>query len=203
MFHRRWIYDLLSFNSYLLSPIRTKHNPPLAPMTNGGLTSRLDCSIFLPLAFLDLPFGCWGIGELWGLPIHKTHFTRRRLLWLLPKPDSRVAHHREVCFVFGVFRSFACFFEEFLGFRTVQGFGNLLSSSAHWTHSFPVSIMYNRSVYLSTLFMHFFYFSQIQIQRQSISHKSLCRQQLSSARNLSIESRGSSQKAAWRASRSS
>ena len=72
MFHRRWIYDLLSFNSYLLSPIRTKHNPPLAPMTNGGLTSRLDYSICLPRAFLDLPFGCWGHWELRGLPIHKT-----------------------------------------------------------------------------------------------------------------------------------
>ena len=57
---------------YLLTPIWAKHNPPLAPLTNGGLTSRLDYSICLPRAFLDLPFGCWGHWELRGLPIHKT-----------------------------------------------------------------------------------------------------------------------------------
>ena len=143
-----------------------QHNPPLAPTTNGGPTPGSDFPILVPLAFFDyrripvmLGEKSGNSGKLGDWPILKTSVTRRSLLWSLPK-RSRVAHHSEECFVFGFFRS-SRGFNVWTGFLAALRLGlNLgpLSFLAHWTHSLPVSIMYNRFSKLSSVFVQFYIF---------------------------------------------
>ena len=97
---------------YLLTPIWTKHNPPLAPTTNGGPTPGSDFPILLPLAFFDYRWIPVMLGEInqetrgnSGICQSLKHRLHADSCSGLYQNFSRVAHHSEVCFVFGFFRS--------------------------------------------------------------------------------------------------
>ena len=96
----------------------------------GGLLLDRSFQYALPLAFLECRSDAGVIGELRGLPIHKTSlhadvcsgcYQNLILVWLII-----------VRYVSSLGQSGVSLFEEFLGFRTVQGFLGISELTSPW-----------------------------------------------------------------------
>lgn len=142
-------------------PHNAKHNPPLAPSANGGLTRESDFPKCLPPDCFGITVrmpGIRGNRETQGYaPIHKTSVHADHCSGFFQNGLSRAAQHSEVCFVFGDLPEFARSAEKALDSERC---GNLLDFLAHGTHSFPMSILYNIFLDLSMLLCNFNIFTK-------------------------------------------
>ena len=107
------------------------------------------------------------------LPIHKTSDTRRHLL-----THSRVAHHSEVCFVFGP-TEFTVYHFPFSSERHRDGFTKPLSFLAHGFRSLSLVTIYNVFYFLSISFVHFYPLHNNKPVHPSKTHKCPCRNRIS------------------------
>ncbi len=115
-------------NFYFL--IRQSTTPRSLHRRTGGLLLDRSFQYALPLAFLECRSDAGVIGELRGLPIHKTSlhadvcsgcYQNLILVWLII-----------VRYVSSLGQSGVSLFEEFLGFRTVQGFLGISELTSPW-----------------------------------------------------------------------